>query len=150
MLMSYVKQACLLHADCGLPRPTIAAVDYIKIMTAAVKKYKDVPKHQDLIFDGIFHFITHLDHRALHDTFIQSDTNWIILGSYTRFWKSEWCANHPVQFDTITDQKWGNHNATFAIIANDFSYALATGSHILDILSSADQDIVFTTLCIRK
>ena len=57
-LLGYIKQALSLHANCGLPNPRLADLDYIKIMSNAVKKYKDVPKCQDMISDGMFHFIT--------------------------------------------------------------------------------------------
>ncbi len=55
--MGYIRQALALHTDRGLPNPKLADLDYIKIMTNAVKKYKSVPKHQEMISDGMFHFI---------------------------------------------------------------------------------------------
>ena len=56
-LMGYIRQSLALHSDRGLPNPKLADLDYIKIMTNAVKKYKSVPKHQEMISNGMFHFI---------------------------------------------------------------------------------------------
>ena len=56
-LMGYVKQAILLYADRCLPSPTLVDLDYIKIMTTAVKKYEEVPKHQEMMSKGMFYFI---------------------------------------------------------------------------------------------
>ncbi len=56
-LMGYIKQALALHIDRGLPNPRLADIDYIKIMSNAVKKYEDVPKCQEMISDSMFHFI---------------------------------------------------------------------------------------------
>ena len=54
-------------------------------MTTAIKKYKEIPKLQELISDDKFHFITHLAPHTSQDPFVHAITNWIILGSYTRF-----------------------------------------------------------------
>jgi len=59
-LMGYIKQALALHTARGLPNPRLADIDYIKIMSNAVKKYESVPKRQEMISDGMFHFIARL------------------------------------------------------------------------------------------
>ncbi len=46
-LMGYIKQALALHTDRGRPNPKLVDLDYIKIMTNAVKKYQDIPKCQE-------------------------------------------------------------------------------------------------------
>ena len=53
--------------------------------------------------DGMFHLIAQLTKCASQDSFVQAITDWIILGSYTGFQKSEWCSNHPEDIATITD-----------------------------------------------
>ncbi len=55
--MGYIKQAIALHIGRGMPNPRLAVIDYIKIMSNAVKKYEDVPKCKEMISDGMFHFI---------------------------------------------------------------------------------------------
>ena len=89
--------------DRGLPSPSLADVNYIKIMTNAVKKYVTVPKHKEMISDSIFHYIAILSKRASKDSFVHTIVNWITLSCYTGFRKSEWCSNYHVSFATIDD-----------------------------------------------
>ena len=56
-LMGYIKQELALHINRVLPNPRLTDLDYIKIMSNAVKKFVDVPKCQEMISDGMFHFI---------------------------------------------------------------------------------------------
>ena len=149
-LLGYIKQTVALHTDCGLPSPKLANLDYIKIMTNAVKKYKDVPKCQEMISNGMFHFMARLARRSSQDSFVHAITDWIILGAYTGFRKSEWCNDHPEMFEKITDPQWGSRTAALAVIAEDFSFATATGSRFYDIHLIANNDITFTTLRICK
>ncbi len=88
-LMGYIRQALALHIDRSLPTPRLADVDYIKIMSNAVKKYESVPKRQDMISDGMFHFIARLTKHSSQDSFVRAVTDWIILGAYKGFRKSE-------------------------------------------------------------
>lgn len=88
ILMGYVKQADSLHKDCGLLHPKLVAIDYIKIMTKAVKKYETVPKKQEMISDSMFHYRAHLACHASLEYFIRAISNWIILKCYTGFQKS--------------------------------------------------------------
>jgi hypothetical protein len=50
-LQGYVSLALSLQVDRGLTNPSLADINYIKIMTNAVKKYKTVPKCKDMISD---------------------------------------------------------------------------------------------------
>ncbi len=83
--MGYIKQALALHTNRGLPNPKLVDLDYIKIMTNAVKKHEDVPKCQEIISDGMFHFIAQLVKRSSQDSFVHAIADWIILGAYTGF-----------------------------------------------------------------
>ncbi len=76
--------------------------------------------------------------------------DWIILGAYTGFRKSEWCNDHPEIFEKITDPQWGSRVAALVVIAKDFHFASATGSHYNNIHLVRDDDIIYTTLCIHK
>jgi hypothetical protein len=62
-LQGYVSQALSLHIDRGLTSPSLADINYIKIMTNAVNKYKTVPNHKEMISDSMFNYThptTHL------------------------------------------------------------------------------------------
>ena len=83
--------------------PSLADINYIKIMTNAVKKYKTVPKRKEMISDSMLHYIAALSQQASKDSFVQAVVNWITLGCYTGFQKSEWCSDHHDSFATIDD-----------------------------------------------
>ncbi len=87
---------------------------------------------------------------SLQDSFVRAVTDWIILGAYTGYQKSKWCNNHPEKFERIIDPQWGSRAAALAVIAEDFSFMTATGSRHHDIHLIANNDITYTTLCIRK
>jgi hypothetical protein len=52
MLLGYIKQAIALHTDHGLPNQHHVDINYIKVMTNAVKKYETVPKRKEMISDA--------------------------------------------------------------------------------------------------
>ncbi len=100
-----------------------------------------------MISNSMFHVMTRLANHTSQDSFVQAITDWIILGFYTGFHKSEWCNDHPNDFAKITDPQWCMHATTLAGIAEDFSFATATGSCPSEIHQTADIHITFTTLC---
>jgi hypothetical protein len=83
-----MSQALSLHVDDGMTSPYLADMNHIKIMTHAVKKYKTVPKHKEMISDSMFHHIAALSQRPSGNSFVQAVVNWITLGCYTGFRKS--------------------------------------------------------------
>ena len=103
-----------------------------------------------MISDGMFHFIAQLAKHLSKDSFVCAVTDWIILGAYIGFRKSEWCHNHPVDFKKVTDPQWGTCATSLPIIVDDFCFATATGSCFHDIQHIVNTDIIFTTLCICK
>ena len=64
---------------------------------------------QEMISDSMFHYIATLSEDASEDSFIHAVVNWIALGSYTGFQKSEFCLDHHDTFATINNPYWGNH-----------------------------------------
>ena len=134
----------------GATKPHTRRFNYIIIMTNAVKKYKTVPKHQEMISDSMFHHIACLYIGASADSFVHDVIDWIILGCYTGFCKSEWCSDHHKTFNTIDDPNWGNCPMALPIIADDFGFSTEKGQHIHDLASTLDNTIAVTSLCIQK
>ena len=149
-LHGYIRQAPSLHTDRGLPSPHGADVNYVKIMTNAVKKYKTVPKRKEMISDSMFHYITDLAPRASVDSLVRAISDWIVLKSYTGFRKSEWCSDHHDTFATIADPNWGDRPTALPVIIKDFTFSSATGCRTHDSTVVADTNIAFTTLCFCK
>jgi hypothetical protein len=119
-------------------------------MTNAVKKYKTVPKRKEMISNSMLHYIANLASWASEDWLVRAITDWIALGYYTGFQKSEWCSDNHEVYATIDDPNWGNRPNALPIIAKDFSFASATGRRVHDVDATADEAITFTSLCFRR
>jgi hypothetical protein len=119
-------------------------------MTNALKKYETVPKRKEMISNSMFHYIANLASRTAEDLLVRAVTDWIVLGCYTGFRKSEWCSNNQDTYTTIDDPNWGDHPNALSTIVEDFSFATATGSRIHDVHTTPDDIITFTTLCFCK
>lgn len=149
-LQGYVSQALSLHTDCGLTNPNLADINYIKIMTNAVKKYETVPNRKEMISDSMFHYMATLYKRASDDSFVHAVVDWITLGCYTGFRKSEWCSDHHDSFATINDPQWGHRPSTLSVIASDFAFTTISGRRLHETESAPDHEVVFSSLCFRK
>jgi len=122
-----------LHTNCRLPSPPLADVNYIKIMTNAVKKYETVPKRKEMISGSMFHYIATLSKCASEESFVHAVFDWIALGSYTGFQKLEWCLDHHDTFATINDPNWGDRSKALPVITGDFGFAADSGCRIQDL-----------------
>jgi hypothetical protein len=143
MLLGYIKQAVALHTDCGLPNPHQVDINYIKIMTNAVKKYKTGPKCNEMISDIIFHYIANLASCASEDSLLRAITDWIALGCYTSFCKSMQCSDNHKSFATIDDPNWGDLPNVLPIITEDFIFSSATGHWVHDVNATPNDAITF-------
>jgi hypothetical protein len=150
MLLGYIKQAVALHTDCRIPNPHQVVINYIKVMTNAVKKYRTVPKRKEMISDSMFHYIANPTSHASKDSLVCAIMDWIALGCYTGFRKSEWCSDNHNSYTTIGDPNWGDRPNALPIIAEDFSFASATRHHFHDINATPDDAITFMSLCFCK
>jgi hypothetical protein len=102
-------------------------------MTNAVKKFETVPKCKEMISDSMFHHIANLASCTSEDSLVRPITDWIMLGCYTGFRKSEWCSDDHDNFTTISDPNWGDRPNALPVITEDFSFSSATGRHVHDI-----------------
>jgi hypothetical protein len=103
-----------------------------------------------MISDSMFHYIANLVSRTSDDSLVRAVTDWIVLGCYTGFQKSEWCSDNHDLYTTIDDPNCGDRPNAMPIITEDFSFASATGRRIHDIHVTPNGDITFTTLCFHK
>ena len=103
-----------------------------------------------MISDSMFHYLSRLYKCTSIDSFVHVIIDWIVLGCYTGFRKSEWCSDHQDSFDTINDPNWGDHTMALPVIAKDFGSSTKTSHRIRDLTSTPDDTIMFTSLCIRK
>lgn len=71
----------------------------------------------------MFHYIANLASHTSEDSLVHIITDWIALGCYTRFWKSEGCSDHHDSFAMINDPSCGDCLTVLTIIASNFSFA---------------------------
>jgi hypothetical protein len=103
-----------------------------------------------MISDSKFHYIAALSQRASDDSFVQAIVDWITLGCYMGFRKSEWCSDHHDSFATIDNPNWGNRQTALPVIASNFIFSAKSGRQVHNPASLPDHDVVFTSLCFRR
>ena len=144
--MDYISQALSLHDDCSLPGPCVADINYLKIMTSAVKKWESIPRHQEMISNIMFNYMARLFCCTSPNSLINVIIDWIILVSYTGFHKSEWCNGHPTCFTTIDNSHRGVRPNALPVIPDDVAFCTASGQCLTDILAANNKIVVFITL----
>jgi hypothetical protein len=98
----------------------------------------------------MFHYIANLASHASENSLVRAIKDWIALGCYTGFRKSEWCSNNHNLYATIDNPNWGNQANALPIITEDFSFVSVSGQRVHDVHTMPDNDITFTTLCFWK
>ena len=80
-LMGYINQATRCHTDRQLPSPrTGVPIDYISLMTDAVRKYEHVPDRREMIHDPMMLKIIQRLQSATPDSHAAALCDWIFLG----------------------------------------------------------------------
>jgi len=88
--MGYVAQATRCHTDRRLPSPRLGVpIDYVALMTDAVRKYERVPNRREMIHDPMMTAIIGRAQSAAPDSLTAALCDWIFLGRYTGCRKSE-------------------------------------------------------------
>jgi hypothetical protein len=103
-----------------------------------------------MISNSMFHYIARLTLCTSEDFLVRAITDWIALGCYTGFRKSEWCSDNHNLYTTIDNPNWGDRPNALPIIAEDFSFTSATGQHVHEADATPDEAITFTSLFFCK
>jgi len=125
-----------LYDNHSLPSPHLADISYIKLMPNAVKKWESAPKHKEMISDSMFHHMARLYHLTSLDSFVKAVTGFCTI---------EWCNDPPTHFATTDYPHWGDR-----LIQDDFSSCATSGQCLSHMFAANDDNIMFTTLCIKK
>lgn len=159
-LKGYIKQAIDIHLNRKLPSPALADMNYIKIITEAVRKYERVPNRREMIHDTMFHFILELykQHRKNSpDGLISALCEWLFIGRYVGFRSAEWCHESPTAYKRIEDEEWGDRPDSLALIFQDISFSSHDGSPVAvpsewwgRHFTSLPPNVHYLTICIRK
>ena len=86
--MGYVNSALQLHCNCHLQNWQEAPVNYISLMTNAVRKWELVPNHCEVIHTAMFDHLLKTSSSHHEDSLHTATTDWSLLGRYTSFRKS--------------------------------------------------------------
>ena len=148
-LMGYIRCALQLHRDRNLPNPLGAPVNYISLMTDAVRKWELVPNRREVIHDAMFHHLLRTSPSHHRDSLHAVATDWSLLGRYTGFRKSEWCQDSPHSYARITDPLWGDRPDSVALIAEDFILKDAHGVRVIVSPSTKPTDVQHAEMRIR-
>jgi hypothetical protein len=147
--MGYIRRVIQLHTDRQLQNPTSAHINYISLMTDAIRKWEPVPNRHEVIHDAMFHHMLKVASTSQPDDFHCAATDWSLLGRYTGFRKSEWCQDSPHSYAPITDPLWGVRPDSVAVIAEDLVLKDANGIIIPVTLSTPPSAVRFAKLHIR-
>ena len=115
----YLKAAYLLFEKRSIPFRSMLETDYIEIITTALDDYDTVKDRRHMITDSMTRWL-HKEARKHHrDSPLAATVDWILLGRYTGFRKSEWCQSSQDAFARI--DHWPGQ-PSLAIILSDFTF----------------------------
>ena len=95
-------------------------------MTDAVRKYENVPNRRKMIHNPMMLKIIRRSQTAAPDSHTAAICDWVFLGCYNGFRKSEWCNNHHTNYSWIEDPLWFGPDV-LSFIAEDFSFFTSAG-----------------------
>ena len=118
-IKNYLKDACSLFKARKIPHVPPLDTDYIHIILTTLQRYEDVPNRRNMITDDMMHWLLRVAKGLSQDDELVAILDWLILGRYSGFRKSEWCQSSMSTFETITD--WPGQ-PPLAFIFSDFRY----------------------------
>ena len=149
-LMGYIHQAIQCHTDRQLPSPRVGIpVDYVSLMTDAVRKYEKVPNRREMIHDPMMTEIISRSQAAPDNSLTAALCDWIFLGRYNGFRKSEWCNDHHTKFARIEDPLWSGPDAV-AFILEDFSFLTPSGAQLSNIPDLTYDQVGYCSILHRR
>ena len=137
-LRHYINDASILFQRRQIATHHPDSIDYVELITKALKNYETIPDRRNMITDSM---MWHL-HKTASTSPINSDTasmlDWIILGRYTGFRKSEWCQSSQTSFERILE--WPGQ-PPLAMIGADFEF-LDADERLIDLNANIDMDLI--------
>ena len=118
-ISKYLTSAQALFKARRLPYTPSIDTDYVDIIMHAVKRYESVPNRRKMITDQMTHWLIREAKGLPLDHELRSLLDWVIVGRYTGFRKSEWCQSSQKKYEVILE--WPGQ-PPLAIIATDIHY----------------------------
>ena len=118
-VLNYVKSACKFFKDNDLPSPRKADVNYIDTVISALRNFEKVPDQRNMITDQMIHWMHAYVKTLPQDAPECAIFDWLLLGRYAGFRKSEWCQSTQSDFDRI--KEWPGM-PPYGFILSDFEF----------------------------
>lgn len=93
--------------------------DYISVVMTALQKYEGVKDRRSMISDYMMHYLSGEAQKAPKNSLAQALFDWLVLGRYTGFRRSEWCQTTQTTFARLLD--WPDQPSK-ALIITDFVF----------------------------
>jgi hypothetical protein len=159
-LRNYMSAATKCHTDLGLPSPSSAPIDYVKIVLESVRKYEKVPDSREMIHDSMFEHM-HVLYKKYHqrdlDCLVVCLCEWLFLGRYTGCRHEEWCNEKCNEYKRIDDPEWGDRPDAHSLILDDFVFYTERGAPVALTramwsrpLCDLPTSIAYVEVCFRK
>ena len=97
----------------------ITSTDHIKIITDSLQRYERVKRRRNMITDGMTRWLSRQAKSHHKDSDFSAIVDWVILGRYAGFRKSEWCQSTLDEYERINE--WPGKPA-LAFIRSDFEF----------------------------
>ena len=116
---NYLSDAYRLFTARELTHCSLTSTNYVTIVVRALAAYEDVPNRRNMITGEMMQYLLVESRRRHEDSDLAAIVDWLILGRYTGFRKSEWCQSTQSKFDCIED--WPGQ-PPLAFIISDFQF----------------------------
>jgi len=124
-------------------------MDYVSLMTDAVRKYEKVPNRREMIHDPMITEIITRTQTAPADSLTAAMGDWIFLGRYNGFRKSEWCNDHHTKFARIEDPLWTGPDAV-SFLLEDFSFFSPSGIKLTNVPTLTIDQVGYSAILHRR
>ena len=118
-VINYLNDAYTLFRNRSINYLPPLATDYVAIITHAFKKYDTVPNRRNMITDSMMRWLLRETSKHGKDSSFTAIVDWLILGRYTGYRKSEWCQDTQSSYARIED--WPGRPSLAAILS-DFTF----------------------------
>jgi hypothetical protein len=116
---NYITAVCELFTEQHLPSPRLSTIDYISVITNALKNYEQVDNRRVMITDAMTQWMYTFVQKLPPDAPERAIFDWILLGRYAGFRPVEWCQHTQTEFRRI--EEWPGR-PPYGFIPSDFSF----------------------------
>jgi len=137
-LRGYLNSDISLHVARELPdpsEPSFLKEDLISPLLQAVQSYEKVTKRKEMITDSMVATMLKLTSLSAPHSLEAAILDWILLGRFTGFRRSEWCQDKPgIEMTEVTIAQPTPEPKAF--LASDFTFFDSSGNRIYDMSPS--------------